>query len=422
MRQPAPPCEFQQVRQEFPGLSAAVPEAGDIKRAILKNYFDLRARIWWMNFISLTLVAFCALVGDPPALIWWLIAGQTVVSIVSHLLLDTPHRNADGSVRAERHVLLVAGVMLIEGGLWGLMMLPFAKTLGSDVASTFVCTILIATICIACTLNALRPLRVSAYFAGFFIALFPQCIVFFDIIGPLPLLSTLGLIPAVFSLAHSVRQQAMQTLMTQLENEKLSEQLAESLRLTSYLAKHDALTGLLNRRAFEEAASEFAGAETEDSKLAIILVDLDHFKSVNDSFGHGVGDEVLKKTAACLSSGIGADGLVGRGDAAVARWGGEEFIILLRSASLLSATDMSERLRLAVIEARAEDWPNELLVTGSFGVAIWDRSEHLHDAINRADQAMYSAKAAGRNRVRAYHEAGCLPLEFLQGEARAHSA
>ena len=417
----AAPHAYRLSRQEFSDGDETTPTADEIRRAVLKSYFDLREEIWWMNSISLILVGSCAYFGNPPELIWWLIGCQVAVSIFSHVVLDRPVLNEDNSIRGERSVPLMVGVLFVEGGLWGLMMLPFTPTLGSDVASTFVCTILIATICIACTLNALRPLRIAAYFSGFFVALFPQCIAFYDIVGPLPLLSTIVLVPAVISLAHAVNHQSMRSLITQIENRKLSERLAESLRLTSYLAKRDALTGLLNRRAFEEAASEFAGAGAAASELAIILVDLDHFKFINDTFGHATGDEVLKKTAACLTAGIGAAGVVGRGDAAVARWGGEEFIILLRTTDLLSATEMSERLRLAVIEARSPDWPNELLVTGSFGVSIWEPEEHLHDAINKADQAMYNAKASGRNRSRAYHEAGCLPVEFLKTDTEART-
>ena len=402
------------------GLSE--PSVREIEHTIRSNHAELRQQIWWMNFISMALVGICALVGSPPALIWWFIGAQAALSPIAFYFVDQRAVAAETNSDKEPVSAILFVTMLVEGSLWGLMMLPFTPTLGSDVASTFVCTILIATICIACTLNAVRPKRVTAYFAGFFIALLPQCIIYFDTVGPLPLIATIGLIPAVVSLVRCVKQQAIASITTQLQNKKLSEKLAESLKLASYLANRDALTGLLNRRAFEDAAKSFALNARTESSLAIVLVDLDYFKSINDTFGHGTGDEVLKNIADCLIAEIGVQGLVGRSDAAIARWGGEEFIILLKVEDLLMAAEISERLRIAVVETRSPDWSNELLVTGSFGTAIWERDEGLHDAIHKADQAMYKAKAAGRNRTRAFHDAGCLPIEMLQGAQRAEAA
>ena len=396
----AAPHAYRLSRQEFSDGDETTPTADEIRRAVLKSYFDLRAEIWWMNSISLILVGCCAYFGNPPELIWWLIGCQVAVSIFSHVVLDRPVLNEDNSIRGERSVPLMVGVLFVEGGLWGLMMLPFTPTLGSDVASTFVCTILIATICIACTLNALRPLRIAAYFSGFFVALFPQCIAFYDIVGPLPLLSTIVLVPAVISLAHAVNHQSMRSLITQIENRKLSERLAESLRLTSYLAKRDALTGLLNRRAFEEAASEFAGAGAAASELAIILVDLDHFKFINDTFGHATGDEVLKKTAACLTAGIGAAGVVGRGDAAVARWGGEEFIVLLPDTGPHQAYEVAQKLRERLANMTASTGTLSLQITASFGVSFTKSPRPLTELLATADDALYQAKREGRNLVR----------------------
>ncbi len=90
---------------------------------------------------------------------------------------------------------------------------------------------------------------------------------------------------------------------------------------------------------------------------------------------------------------------MGRGDGAIARWGGEEFILLLRNCSLDRASEVAEKLRFGLLALRNPEWPEGLVVTGSFGVAPWTPETPLHTAIAMADEAMYSAKNAGRNRV-----------------------
>ncbi|MCX7284885.1 MAG: GGDEF domain-containing protein, partial [Novosphingobium sp.] len=133
--------------------------------------------------------------------------------------------------------------------------------------------------------------------------------------------------------------------------------------------------------------------------LSLILIDLDHFKTINDRFGHALGDAVLVKAAELIASHVGPYDVVGRGDGAVARWGGEEFIVLLADCDLAQATSVAEDLRAGLDAMRGIDWPADLRPTGSMGVAQWDAGMALHVCISRADEAMYRAKNAGRNRV-----------------------
>jgi diguanylate cyclase (GGDEF)-like protein len=152
------------------------------------------------------------------------------------------------------------------------------------------------------------------------------------------------------------------------------------------LSLADPLTGVANRRAFDRALGEaWKRAIRHDQPLAIIMLDLDHFKLLNDSRGHTAGDEVLRAVAQTLESAIR-----GNGDDLVARWGGEEFVILLGAADEASALAVAQRIRLG-IETHG--------VTASLGVAIRGNDADPIALIDRADRALYAAKRSGRNRV-----------------------
>lgn len=169
------------------------------------------------------------------------------------------------------------------------------------------------------------------------------------------------------------------------------ELLAAHDRKLAELARTDVLTGLANVRAFREAlAREVARAGREHAPLALVMVDLDHFKRVNDTHGHAVGDQVLAHTARVLSLAVRAADLP-------ARVGGEEFAILCPGADAAEATRIAERARAALESQPLIVAGQSVSVTASFGVAVQGASaEALFSA---ADAALYEAKRAGRNRV-----------------------
>lgn len=166
------------------------------------------------------------------------------------------------------------------------------------------------------------------------------------------------------------------------------------------LATKDSLTGVLNRRRFFEVAEEeFARSSRYGSNTAVALLDLDHFKAINDRFGHLVGDEALRETGKALSS------ILRRPDH-VARYGGEEFALLLPETSQAGAEAIAERARAVIegLELTHEGTPVPL--TASLGVAVRRPGESLLAALNRADRALYRAKERGRNRVEGASEEG----------------
>ncbi|MCP1727761.1 diguanylate cyclase (GGDEF)-like protein [Natronospira proteinivora] len=152
-------------------------------------------------------------------------------------------------------------------------------------------------------------------------------------------------------------------------------------------ARTDSLTGLANRASIEsELAVEIQRSERYGHPLSVILMDLDHFKRINDHHGHLAGDEVLQKVAKTLTKRARRVDTVGR-------WGGEEFVIICRDTELKDATQLAESLR--------EDIGDQCACTASFGVVDYQADDTLHNLFHRADEALYVAKSNGRNQVSA---------------------
>jgi len=159
-------------------------------------------------------------------------------------------------------------------------------------------------------------------------------------------------------------------------------------------AEKDYLTGVFNRRAFFEILeTEVARARRYERPLSLVMLDIDHFKKINDTYGHAVGDEVLKATARILQQSV-------RLSDVLARIGGEEFVILVPETTLQHTLDLAEKVRRAIESSSL--LPNEEKVTISFGVAELDSTATIDELMIRVDEALYQAKANGRNRVEPY--------------------
>jgi diguanylate cyclase (GGDEF)-like protein/PAS domain S-box-containing protein len=154
----------------------------------------------------------------------------------------------------------------------------------------------------------------------------------------------------------------------------------------------DPLTGVYNRRHFERRIrDEIKKARLEGRDLSLVILDLDHFKSINDRFGHDKGDQVLKATTDLIREHL-------QGKGTLARWGGEEFVILLPGLSAGDAADLAETLREGINNMRFD---GDAEITASFGVAGLAPDDTFDTLIKKADNMLYEAKANGRNRVRA---------------------
>ncbi len=174
--------------------------------------------------------------------------------------------------------------------------------------------------------------------------------------------------------------------MVMLAHDRLAEQMER-------LATIDDLTGVLGRRAFiARAEALFDVAKAEKSKLSIAILDIDHFKSINDGFGHAAGDRALAHIASLLSHETRQTDVVGR-------IGGEEFALLLPRTGKEEAAHVTDRLRGIVSTSVSRDPTADLVCTVSAGVEEFDACDSLASVMARADAALYAAKADGRNRV-----------------------
>jgi diguanylate cyclase (GGDEF)-like protein len=164
------------------------------------------------------------------------------------------------------------------------------------------------------------------------------------------------------------------------------------------LASRDGLTGVANRRAFDDALSmEWRRSQRNKTPLSLLLIDIDHFKPFNDSYGHLEGDDCLKKFSAGLQKCLGRPGDI------FARFGGEEFVCLLPETDAEGALDVAEKMHKAVqwLDIPHVASPAADVLTASFGVAtlIAQKDRDLNDLISLADAALYDAKEKGRNRI-----------------------
>ncbi len=182
---------------------------------------------------------------------------------------------------------------------------------------------------------------------------------------------------------------------------KLQEDLMAALHASEFQASHDALTGLWNRRAIlEKVQQELDRCKRDGTNLGLIIADVDHFKQVNDIYGHLAGDAVLRELAKRIDSSR-------RSYDAVGRYGGEEFVILLPGCDGDEAAAWAERLRAAVANIPLQTNEGELRCSMSFGASALDLSKDydLNSLLQNADEALLLAKNRGRNRVELWRNA-----------------
>ena len=190
---------------------------------------------------------------------------------------------------------------------------------------------------------------------------------------------------------------------TEIELLKLKESLEDANRELQIalireqtLSHTDVLTGIHNRRyLFELAVQKFAVASRYQQPLAVMMIDIDHFKKVNDTFGHIVGDQMLKNVTKIAHAELRSADVIGR-------YGGEEFVILLPMTNARQAGLLAERIRADVAALRLPTEKGDASATLSIGIVEINHKEStevVEDVFRRADEAMYAAKQAGRNRV-----------------------
>ena len=174
-----------------------------------------------------------------------------------------------------------------------------------------------------------------------------------------------------------------------IKNHKLLQDFKQQKQQLVKLALTDHLTGLYNRHSLYDLGPKYiSNALRHETPLSLLVIDLDHFKKVNDTHGHSTGDLVLKDVAQIMQDACRTEDIV-------ARFGGEEFIMLLSNCDLENAINKAEKLREAIERSK----PEGLLVTSSIGVALLSSDDNMDTLFDRADEAVYKAKETGRNKV-----------------------
>lgn len=192
---------------------------------------------------------------------------------------------------------------------------------------------------------------------------------------------------------RSIARRVLDGIGLQLSNESLARQLSAALQLVQHEADTDVLTGAPNRRALDELLRQQVGvAGMTGRAFSVLLLDIDHFKAVNDTHGHGAGDDTLRAFAQRVREHLR------QGDTC-ARYGGEEFVVVLPGTTLVAALEVAERLRQGVADASLISVPL-VRATVSIGAAQHLPGESVEQLLGRADSAVYAAKRSGRNQVR----------------------
>lgn len=191
------------------------------------------------------------------------------------------------------------------------------------------------------------------------------------------------------------RNELMARALTQIRRKRYQDKLRDNYQMSMAMAVTDVLTGLHNRRYMESHLGNLVRRAVEGARpVALVIMDIDHFKLVNDNHGHDVGDEVLKQFSDRIQQNV-------RGIDLAARYGGEEFIIVMPDTDLTVAQTVAERLRkfVADLPFKVSTKDGELDVTVSLGVTVSGSTDSPETMIKRADEALYRAKNEGRNRV-----------------------
>jgi diguanylate cyclase (GGDEF)-like protein len=318
------------------------------------------------------------------ALLAWL--GLALTGWVACLLVLARLQSIGPDV--QRHNGWLLGVAIADGAWWGAVM-PLLS--GDDMALN---ALLAAVLCGAMAVNAPVYVPRIRAFQAMCAAMWLAALCSLPghpAPGMADIVMGLGLFMGLLCFVmRGIARRVVEGLRLQLANAALTAQLSEALAAASQQAATDGLTGLPNRRSLDRLLdAQLAMAQREGRPFSVLMLDLDHFKAVNDTHGHAVGDAVLRGFGQRIQAQL-------RRSDVCARYGGEEFCVVLPGTAAALALDTGERLRRAVAGAPLAQ---NVGVTVSVGVATWQAGDDAATLLARADDALYTAKRTGRDRV-----------------------
>ncbi|MEP6874904.1 MAG: diguanylate cyclase [Burkholderiales bacterium] len=376
----------------------------DVRYQLMRRYVEVSVRNSRLALLSFALILFGVTHEAPlwPRLL--VFAVVTAITLVRwQLANDLAQRMDPANPRSDwRHDALVVAATLV----WGLLPFGFEGVVSPANLAVVVYGALIALAVLSVSYIAALPACAVALVA----TVVP--LVAFMLLQRTFIDTMMALATVMFGFTMQARLRVshrtlLDALAAQRENAALVQELegyrrtlehenallGDSLRDAAQAANHDPLTGLFNRRYLTAFAQPLAALVLDEREpVTVLIVDIDHFKRVNDTHGHPVGDEVLRAVAQRL-------GTLVRDLDCLARYGGEEFVVVLRRCDVHRGRRVAEALRhnIASSEIGADD--GTVSITVSIGLAQWGPGEQLDEVIQRADRTLYRAKQAGRDRV-----------------------
>lgn len=293
----------------------------------------------------------------------------------------------------------VAGGCAVSVFLSGAIIWPLAIGSNLDFAAFLVITIALLSVCLSVIVAGYHPRTLVAVTCGGALGLGPKIAALSLVNGPLVAFGFAIYLATIIAYARTAGRQVRGAVLLEMRNQSMSlrlnetnQALEETLHRAQWLADHDSLTELLNRRACERELSTFT-RRFAHRRCMVMLLDIDHFKTINDRFGHETGDGVLLAIGTCLTQ--WEEQASGR---MVGRWGGEEFIAVAALRPNEQPQHFAELLRLRIFELGEKlHWPGQVNLSTSIGCAMLSSLDEVDAALRDADAALYLAKDAGRN-------------------------
>lgn len=366
----------------------------EITREFLQGIVDTEKRAIAANLLCLALIAISAM-RMPNAADYSLALIFRVIAVAGTRAGFARMRAALESGADHERVMPALGATLLVGGAsWASVLLPVVDHPFIDPGRMFIAGGVMVGVSIVVSLLA-PSLRLAAAFCVGFLAVFlwgiadaPSAYAANAAVG------MLGLFALFVTYGYATVASQRQAAEAIVRNRALSAELSAALTRAEFLAYRDPLTGLMNRRAFFQHAHEADSTDAETRH--VISIDLDHFKLINDRFGHAMGDSVLVAVGNALRGVIGE---LPRGNHCAVRLGGEEFALIVAIADTRVTMNVAEIVRHAIaLVARAIGEPG-LVTTASIGLCAWHPGEDLDHVLSKADAALYQAKVGGRDRI-----------------------
>lgn len=392
-----------------PPMSEADIEAEQLRRLAERSLSSVRSGLIGVAVLVLSQARTVA---------WAVLLVFSVIRLLNiwhnHWVCTTVQRLGVATALTQGYLARLEWGLCATGVTWGLASWMLPDPMGSNLAAHFLILILVGVNGVMVNTAALTRRAVVFFTIGLWATLVLRFAWLHDPYARYLIIG--GLIYAGISLAHGLHlhDQARRGIVAELHNRLLldamrraslreqaqkaelsqaNEQLTAALERAHALASYDELTGLLNRRAFHDRVNaELSAQRRHDELSALVLVDLDQFKKVNDRYGHEAGDKVLQRVATALQTTL-------RGADILARWGGEEFLVFMPRTHSSEACAAAERLRQALQHIDPAALPAGLQISASIGVTEMNTHMTLEAAIALADRGVFVAKSNGPGRI-----------------------